>query len=306
MRLNLSIPNNHRVRALYQPWQDSVGGAEIAEIAVLADRLGFARLTVGEHYAIPADHVAASGAHFVDAPTALAYLAGPTERIRLASNISLLALLNPIVHAKQWAVLDWLSGGRADLVIGVGWLAEEFELLGVDFRTRGRRVDEYVEAIKLIWSSDQASYTGEFVKFQDLASEPKPLQAGGVPLWFAGDVPQTFARVAKWGVGWSPYLTPPEQIADGIDRIGSHPDYHGQPIRVFFNLANLRLREAHEVKSDDHDFDTWNVDYLVEQIAWVKSLGVTEVTPPQPKLASYQHFLERLHWLAEEIMPRIA
>lgn len=305
MRLSLTTPNNHRVKALYQPWQDAVGGREIAEVAALADRLGFGRLTVGEHFAIPRDHVAVSGAHFLDAPTALAYLAGHTEHIRLASNVSIVPLLNPIVQAKQWSVLDWLSLGRADLMVGVGWLQEEFDLLGVDFHTRGRRLDEYIEAIKLIWTNDLASYTGEFVSFTEIASEPKPIQPGGVPLWFAGDMPRTFARVAKWGAGWSPYLTPPEKISEGIDRIGSHADYHGQPVQVFFNLANLRLREAHEVKPDDHDFDTWNVQHLVDQISWVQSLGVTEVSPPLPKLESYQHYLERMHWLAEEIMPRI-
>ena len=305
MKLSLTIPNNHRVKALYQPWQDSVGGAEIAEVAVLAEQLGFGRLSVGEHFAIPSDHVALSGAHFLDSPTALAYLAGRTERIRLASNISIVALLNPIVQAKRWAVLDWLSLGRADLIVGAGWLKGEFDLLGVDFHTRGRRLDEYIEAIRLIWNCELASYAGEFVNFQDVASEPKPVQAGGVPLWFAGDVPQTFARVAKWGVGWSPHLTPPDKISEGIDRIGSHPDFHGQEIQVFFNLANLRLREAHQVKSDDHDFDTWNVQQLVDQISWVQSLGVTEVAPPLPKLDSYQQFLDRMRWLAEEVMPRI-
>jgi probable F420-dependent oxidoreductase len=305
VKLSLTIPNNHQVKALYQPWQDTVGGSEIAEVAALADRLGFSRLTVGEHFAVPGEHVAVSGSHFLDAPTALAYLAGHTERIRLASNVSIVPLQHPIVQAKQWSVLDWLSRGRADLIVGVGWLQGEFDLLGVDFHTRGRRVDEYVEAITLIWNRELASYAGEFVNFHEVASEPKPVQAGGVPLWFAGDVPQTFARVAKWGVGWSPYLTPPEKIAEGIDRIGSHADYHGQRIQVFFNLANLRLREAHQTKPDNHDFDTWNVQELVDQISWVRSLGVTEVAPPLPELDSYQHFLERMHWLAEEIMPRI-
>lgn len=305
MKLNLTVPNNHRVTTLLQPWQDEVGGAEIGQVAALADRLGFGRLTVGEHFLMPKDHVAVSGAHYLHAPTALAFVAGHTERIRLASNVSLVPLQNPIVQAKQWAVLDWLSGGRADLIIGVGWLKDEFDVLGVDFRTRGRRLDEYVAAMREIWTSDLASYQGEFIEFEEIASEPKPVQPGGVPLWFAGDVPQALARVARWGVGWSPYLTPPEKIAEGIDQIKSHPEYGGQEIQVFFNLANLRLSEGHHAKDDDHDFDTWNVQQLVDQISWVEGLGVTEVAPPLPKLDSFQHFLERLHWLSEEIMPRI-
>jgi probable F420-dependent oxidoreductase len=306
VRISLTIPNNHRVRTLLQPWQDDVGGTQIGEVAALADRLGFSRLTVGEHFLVPEGHVEISGAHYVHAPTALAYLAGHTSRIRLASNVSIVTLQHPIVHAKQWAVLDWMSGGRADLMVGAGWLKEEFDVLGVDFRSRGRRLDEYVEAMQRIWTSELASYEGEFVEFHDIASEPKPLQPGGVPLWFAGDVPQTFARVAKWGAGWSPYLLSPQKIVEGIERIRSHPGYRGQEIEVFYNLANLRLSEGHHGKADDHDFDTWNVQELVDQLCWVRDLGVTEVTPPLPRVASYQHYIERMHWLAEEIMPRIA
>ncbi|MET7337814.1 TIGR03619 family F420-dependent LLM class oxidoreductase [Nonomuraea sp. NPDC005650] len=305
MKLNLTVPNNHRVTTLLQTWQDNVGAKEIGEISAIADRLGFGRLTVGEHFAIPQSHVAASGAHYLHATTALAYLAGHTERIRVAANVSLVPLQNPVVQAKQWATLDWLSGGRADLIVGVGWLKEEFDILGVDFGARGRIVDEYVEAMREIWSRDVASYEGRFVRFAGVAAEPKPLQPGGVPLWFAGDVPATLRRVAMWGVGWSPYLTPLEKIGEGIDRIRSDPAYRGQPIEVFYNLANLRLSQGHVGKDHDHDFDTWNVQQLVDQICGVRSVGVTEVAPPLPKLRSYQHYLERLHWLAGEVMPRI-
>jgi probable F420-dependent oxidoreductase len=306
MRISLTIPNNHRVKTLLQPWQDEVGGPQISEVAALADRLGYSRLTVAEHFAIPADHVGLSGSHYMHAVTGLAYLAGVTSRIRLASNISILALQHPVVQAKQWAVLDWLSGGRADLMAGAGWLKEEFDILGIDFKTRGRRLDECVEAMRVIWSSDLASYEGEFFRFQEIAAEPKPRQPGGVPLWFAGDVPQTFARVARWGVGWSPKLTPPDKIAESLDRIRSHPGYHGQEIGVWYNLASLRLGEGHHAKADDHDFDTWDAQRMIDQLGWIRDLGVTEVTPPLPRLRSYQHYLERLHWLAEEVMPAVA
>jgi len=269
MRISLTIPNNHRVKALLQPWQDEVGGPQIAEVAALADRLGYRRLTVAEHFLIPAEHVGLSGPHHLHAVTSLAYLAGVTSRIRLASNVTILPL-------------------------------------GVDFTTRGRRLDECVEAMRRIWTSDLASYDGEFFRFHEIAAEPKPRQPGGVALWFAGDVPQTFARVARWGVGWSPYLLPPTRIAEGLDRIRSHPGYHGQPIGVFYNLANLRLSAGHVGKADDHDFDTWDAQRMIDQLGWIRDLGVTEVTPPLPRLRSYQHYLERLHWVAEEVMTAVA
>ena len=207
MRISLTIPNNHRVKALLQPWQDEVGGPQIAEVAALADRLGYRRLTVAEHFLIPAEHVGLSGPHHLHAVTSLAYLAGVTSRIRLASNVTILPL-------------------------------------GVDFTTRGRRLDECVEAMRRIWTSDLASYDGEFFRFHEIAAEPKPRQPGGVALWFAGDVPQTFARVARWGVGWSPYLLPPTRIAEGLDRIRSHPGYHGQHIGVRRHFVGQRQVHA--------------------------------------------------------------
>jgi probable F420-dependent oxidoreductase len=305
VKLNLTVPNNNRVTTLLQPWQDEVGAAEIAEIARLADRLGFGRLTVGEHFAIPEAHVAVSGAHYMHATTALAYLAGNTRRIRLASNVSLVALQHPIVQAKQWAVLDWLSGGRADLVVGVGWLKGEFDALGVDFHARGHIVDEHIEAMQEVWTNETASYRGRFVAFEGVGSAPKPVSPSGIPLWFAGDVPATLRRVARWGVGWSPYLTRPADIPKCVDAIKSDPAYGGQTIDVFYNLANLRLDEGHTAKDDDHDFDTWNAQQLVDQIAWAQDLGITEVALPLPNLKGYQHYLDRLRWLAEEVMPRV-
>lgn len=304
--LNLTVPNNTRVTALHQSWQDGVGGREIGEICALADRLGFGRLTVGEHFVMPEPHVAASGAHYVHATTALAYVAGHTSRVRVAANVSIVPLQHPLVQAKQWATLDWLSGGRADLIVGVGWLREEFDLLGVDFEARGAIVDEYVQAMREVWLNDLATFHGERIAFERVAAEPKPLQPGGIPLWFAGDVPATLRRVARWGVGWSPFLIPPPQIPEGIDRIRSHPDYAGQRIDVFYNLANLGLGEEHSAKEHDGDFDTWNVQRLVDQIGEIAALGVTEVAPPLPRLRDYGHYLERLHWLSEEIMPRVA
>jgi probable F420-dependent oxidoreductase len=306
MLISLTIPNNQRVKTLLQPWQDEVGGPQIAEVAALADRLGFSRLAVAEHFLVPAEHVELSGSHYLHAVTSLAYLAGVTSRIRLASNVSILPLQDPVVQAKQWAVLDWLSGGRADLMAGVGWLKDEFDILGVDFSTRGRRLDECVEVMRRIWTSDLASYDGEFFRFHEVAAEPKPRQPDGVPLWFAGDVARTFARVARWGTGWSPRLLPPTRIAEGLDRIRSHPGYHGQPVGVFYNLANLRLGAGQVGKADDHDFDTWDAQRMVDQLGWIGELGGTEVTLPLPRLRSYQHYLERLHWLAEEVMPTVA
>lgn len=86
----------------------------------------------------------------------------------------------------------------------MGWLKEEFDILGVDFHKRGRIVTEYVEVMVEIWTSESASYHGEFVAFEGVGSDPKPAQKPYPPLWFAGDAPAVLDPVARWGSGWSP------------------------------------------------------------------------------------------------------
>lgn len=305
MRLSLTVPNTSKVAVLRQPWQDRIGGKEIGEIAATADALGFHRLAVGEHFAIPRSHVANSGAHYLHTTTALAYLAGHTTRIRVSPSVSLVPLQHPVVQAKQWATLDWLSDGRAELVVGVGWLREEFEALGVDFGSRGRMTDEYIEAMREIWTNEYASYDGEFVQFADIAAEPKPTRVDGVPLVFGGDADATLRRVARYGTGWSPYQTRPEKIPEALDRITSDPEYRGQRIDVVYNVFFLQLGDAHAAKQSRYDFGTWDAQLMIDQICGFAELGVDEVSLPVPPVDSYQHYLERLHWLADAVMPRI-
>ncbi|ALJ18844.1 TIGR03619 family F420-dependent LLM class oxidoreductase [Microbacterium sp. No. 7] len=304
MRFSLTMPNNTRVRALAQPWELGVGPDQIVVAARQAEALGFHRITVGEHLTIPASHVEASGSHYMHATTALGFLAGATSRIRIGSNVTLLALQHPIVQAKQWAVLDWLSGGRADCLIGVGWLEDEFDALGVDFHRRGRLTDEHVEAMIEIWTRPVAGFAGASVRFDGVTSEPKPVQRPHVPLGFAGDTDATVRRMARWGTTWSPFQTPPEQIPRRLDEIRSHPQYHGRPVDVFLSMSTLKIADGHRPKPTGLDFDTWDADEFGDIIGWLAGLGVTEVAPTIPAVRDFSHYLDRLAWISEEIMPR--
>ncbi|MBC2864950.1 TIGR03619 family F420-dependent LLM class oxidoreductase [Streptomyces mexicanus] len=305
MKFNLSLPNNQQVAAITYPWMRKLGGPEFQRILATADELGYHKVTVGEHLAIPHNHVADSGTHYMQATTILGYLAACTPRMRVGSNITLLALQNPIVQAKMWAVLDWVSGGRADINIGVGWLKEEFDILGVDFRKRGRIVDEYVEAMIEIWTNTSASYHGEFVSFEGVGSDPKPTQKPYPPLWFAGDAPAVMERVARWGSGWSPYQTPLERFPEQIDRITSSRHYQGRPIEIYYNLLNLELGLNHVAKTSEHNLSGWNADCIAERIHWLGELGVTEVSAPLTKTDSIEEYLDRLRWVAEEVFPLV-
>ena len=133
----------------------------------------------------------------------LAYLASATSSIRLATGILILPQRNPVVLAKELATLDKLSKGRLDLGIGVGWLEEEFEAIGVPFAGRGQRTDEYVAAMRALWTEDKASFHGETADFSDCISRPRPAQST-VPIHVGGHTEIAARRAGRLGDGFFP------------------------------------------------------------------------------------------------------
>jgi probable F420-dependent oxidoreductase len=134
----------------------------------------------------------------------LGWVAAHTQRIRLGTGILILPLRNPVVLAKAVASLDSLSKGRLLLGVGVGWVREEAEAAGTDFTTRGRRCDEYIEAMRELWRKPVSSYKGEHVEFAGVVSQPKPARPGGVPILIGGHSPAAARRAGRLGDGFYP------------------------------------------------------------------------------------------------------
>lgn len=133
-------------------------------------------------------------------------IAATTTRIRLGTSILLAALRRPAVLAKQLATLDVLSEGRVDLGVGVGWQREEYEAAGLSFEDRGRLLDHTLEVCRTLWTQQRASYQSPELTFDGIHQMPKPVQAGGVPLWISGTVNKAVARrIARFGSGWIPW-----------------------------------------------------------------------------------------------------
>lgn len=304
MKFSVNMPNSIKVLAISQPWEATLDGLDIARAVSLADELGYDKITCGEHFIIPNEHLELSGAHYMHAVAALSFVAGHTRRARLASTITLLPLQNPIVQAKAWATLDWLSGGRAAPIFGVGWLKEEFDLLGVDFHERGKISDEYIAAMIELWNSDAPTFEGKYASFSNASAEPRPVQKPHLPVWFGGDAEPVLRRVAKFGDGWSPFRTPPEDFPKCLDFIRSQPQYDGRPLEMFFALEMLNIGAHHEVLSDDRASGDWNAQKIIDQIGWLADLGVTETSVALPKVSGFDEYLDRLRWVSEEIFPK--
>ncbi|MFK8025090.1 MAG: LLM class F420-dependent oxidoreductase, partial [Ilumatobacter sp.] len=146
----------------------------------------------------------------------LAFVAAHTTTMRLGTGIVILPERNPLVFAKEVATLDRLSGGRMELGIGVGWLEEEFDALGVPWPKRGARTDEYVHAMRALWSSDDASYDGDFVSFDNVSSNPKPAN-GSVPFVIGGHSGAAAKRAGRLGDGFFPGKGSIEELTEMID-----------------------------------------------------------------------------------------
>lgn len=200
----------------------------VGDIAKEAERLGFESLWFPEHMLIPVHYqsrykrtadgsVPESFAHLPDPFIGAAMAAQATERLRVATGICILPQRNVIATAKAAATLDLHSGGRFIMGVGAGWFPEEAEILGVPFKRRWRMLREGVEALKALWTRDEAAYDGEFVRFPPVRVFPKPVQKPHPPVYLGIHDPRYApARVARYADGWCPGDLPVDQAADAV------------------------------------------------------------------------------------------
>lgn len=193
-----------------------VDPAPAVELVQAAEEAGFESAWTVEHVVIPRGYQSAypyaadgripGGEGDFPIPDPLiwmAYVAARTSRIRLATGILILPQRNPVITAKEVATLDVMSGGRVLLGIGVGWLKEEFEALGVPFAERGRRTDDYIAAMRVLWSSPAPTYDGRFIRFKDAFMRPKPVR-GDVPIIIGGHSEAAARRAGRLAQGFFP------------------------------------------------------------------------------------------------------
>lgn len=165
----------------------------------------------GFHFILTGDHIALTPEVQVDYPapyyepfTTMGWIAGKTERIKLGFTVIVVPYRHPTLLAHLTSTLDQLSGGRLIVGVGVGWAESEFEVLGMPFRERGKMTDEYLAAIKLLWTNDTASFDGQYVSFSDVSVSPRPKQQPNPPIWVGGNSRVAMKRAVLLGDAWHP------------------------------------------------------------------------------------------------------
>jgi len=186
----------------------------ISEFASRAEDVGLDSIWMGEHVVLfdetefpyPGSRdgkiPVPEGGGMLDTVATFGYLAACTNTIRLGTGISLLPQRNPVYTAKEFATLDWLTGGRIDLGIGVGWCKEEVVACGYSFEDRGKRCDEILEMMRILWTEPIAEYHGKFHDLPACRMDPKPIQTPHIPIIVGGHSAAGFRRAAKYGNGW--------------------------------------------------------------------------------------------------------
>lgn len=172
-------------------------------VAQRAEQLGYHSLWTFQRLLSPVDGAWGQMYRSVQDPlVTLAYLAGHTSQVRLGVAVLNVPYVAPALLAKQLATLDIVSGGRLDAGLGVGWSAPEFTAVGASLARRGRRIEEYLDVLRTLWTADAAEHTGEFYRIPRMSMEPKPVQRPHPPILLGGSAPSAVARAGRLADGW--------------------------------------------------------------------------------------------------------
>lgn len=247
--------------------------AHAEALALAAEDTGIESLWTVEHVVVPKEYNSVypynrkgklSGDFHHDVPDPvvwMSYIAAITKRIRLSTGILILPQRHPLYVAKEFATLDKFSNGRAMLGVGIGWLEEEFDALGIPFKRRVARTEESMQALRSLWRDEVASFDGEEFSWADVGSYPKPVQPDGVPIIVGGHVPAAARRAAKFGDGFFP---------GRIDRLDEL-------------LAELRA-ECERIGRNPADVEvtTGTPDMSLDNIKAMADKGISRLVMPPP------------------------
>ena len=221
MRFGLHLPQLGR----------SAGLDHIVRIARQAEEAGFDDVWVADHVAVPT-RLAGMPSFFPEPVPLLSAAAAHTSRVGLGTSVLVPAYRNPMQFAKQWATLDWLSGGRTILGVGAGWLEEEFDACGVPMRRRGQRLDDYIGGWRAAWGGAE-EYASEHFSFRDVRVKPAP--AGPVPIWIGGSSPGALRRAAACE-GWMGTWAPLDVFGERLAALRAHPSGGGTTASIHMEV----------------------------------------------------------------------
>jgi probable F420-dependent oxidoreductase len=320
MKLTIKIPGMTLYPGTGRHWWESITSEQIAELARRSEKLGFDYITISDHVVMNRESTPEMGPRWVHSLSAAGFILGATSTIKVVPFV-VAPYRNPVELAKAISTLDFISGGRVVPLLMVGYKRWEFELMRSPFEARGRVMDECVEAMQELWTSERPVYHGEHVEFDDVVFDPKPVQRP-LPLWFGGRTRAALKRIARFGDGWVSYATPRAQFRQTVDFIRAQPAYvqRPRPLELWLHLfEGRRDPDSHAVIEQAKIVR--DKDVILEQMTELASVGATMTSLDDvlgigkfqndqpgapPPTRDINDYIQRLEWAAEEILPHIA
>jgi probable F420-dependent oxidoreductase len=291
---------------------------DLVETVVAGEQLGYAILGMPEHVLLPAWPAAPEHTKVWHDQVALAaYLAGATSRIEFMTTILIVPLHPPVQLAKALATLSILSGGRIRLGVGAGWMRAEFRRLGIPYDKRGDMTDEYLRAMRELWTAERPSFQGRYVSFDDVSLLPQPPRP--IPFIIGGSGPRPFRRLAELGDGWIPMPTSPDGIAKGLARLEPLLAEHGRTLDSVWVAGSLTVDHDPQIQqlvahaeadggagagSIAGSTRSLDADACVARIAELRAAGVDHVSLGFA-WRDGSELRERLAWFAETVAPQL-
>jgi probable F420-dependent oxidoreductase len=308
MELGIVLPNSGSLatpEAMYAIAERS----EALGFDATADHLVLPRTSSASYPYVRGRDVRLDPSHpFIEPLMALAGVAARTRRIRLGVSVYLAALRHPLVSAKLVASLDQISGGRAILGVGAGWIPEEYATFGIEWRERGAVLDEHIECLRTLWSDSTPHYEGTYYRFGDLGFEPKPVH-GQVPIWVGGNSGPAMRRAARLGDGWHCIDLSPGELQEATSRLRAHCEAQERdPGEVVVSMrAQLTLTERHIPADRRPGPLTGPLDEVVSDLARLRELGVGHMALwPSAGAIELADYLERIERIATDVVPALA
>lgn len=273
-----------------------------------AEALGYDSVWASDHVIVPDHTLDRLGAAIYDPLITLAVAAGATRKVLLGTTVLIVPYRNPVVTAKMVSTLDALSAGRVVLGIGAGWLAEESAAVNAPFEERGPMTDEYLAAMRELWTSDAPQFDGKYTRFGALHFEPKPMQKPYPPIWVGGHARASLRRTAQIGAAWHPINRSIEELQAGraeIERLCAQIGRAQPPTMTLRNDARiLRPGEAAPAPVHGGVVIAGEPGALAERIRNLAAVGVEhlvlEFLSPDEK-----DFDAQMEWFADAVRPHI-
>jgi probable F420-dependent oxidoreductase len=244
---------------------------------------------------------------FLEPLITLAIVAARTERVKLGVGVFLAPLRHPLISAKMAASLDQLSSGRLILGVGLGWIPEEYEAVGVSWAERGAILDEQIRYFREVWSSDTPEFRGRFYTLKDMGFEPKPVHQH-VPIWVGGNGTRAMNRAARLGDSWHLIDLPPSEVESKLQALARACQQADRPRRqVSLSMrAMLQITES-PVQERDRLFPlTGTQQQVIADLREYKRLGVEHMAlAPWAMDVDLRGYLERVEVIAKEIKPAL-